>query len=654
MRPSGARRRPAGAGVRALVAALALAAAAGQGGYDIVVVAGQSNSMGRLGEYAPAERVPLVTREGRPLLSAQPPLLCAVAASTCGMPATEYRAAVAAGISYAPLSPPYFTFLGEQSAPWAGDDAFNNGVGPAHEFVTRYVNGSLGRGRSVLLVPASIGGTPISLWAPGAQLFERMMAAVEDGMRRVGEGGGASATGDATATSSAAPAYGPNRVVALLVHHGEADAARRGYFTAVAAMVAAFRARVGNVSGAPVPVVLGQTELSYATAGYSAWGAAAGMLRAWLPGLAPASVGAAEVTAALPRAALVTAAGLRGGESRSAAPGGDAYHFDAPSARELGRRYYSAWACLTAAGGRGASAPCGMSQIPTPLPRYRWACAEGKPTLVLPSVPSGAWWGPEHGTVWSVQAVRVLASPSPSPSAGAPPSAAPLPDASGASWLTPGRREGVAWHWPAGDSSYASPVFTFTPGSLGGAVVLAGLFAAGGVLRNATDVGGFFTAPFAAQTGTAALYARLPAAVGGAVIRADLSDDLRSVALPVWVLCAARPELAATLCAGNATWQLYVAAGAFLPAASGGDAPAQALVRSALRVVPLPAPLPAAARNGCAGGWAVPALPLPDGAVSRSASATPSASPVSRSGTPTGSAPSPTTTRTRSPKPKRW
>jgi hypothetical protein len=182
------------------------------------------------------------------------------------------------------------------------------GVGPGRSFaralVARDPNVTIG------LVPAAVGGSPISSWEPGALDPATRTHPYDDALARL----------------RVAQKSGTLR--AILWHQGEADAtpARSVLYAAkLRALIARFRADAGDPN---LPFVIGQLGRFYK----------------------PASDDVRRVdsvhraiAASVPNVAYVPSEGLR--------DKGDTVHFDAASARTLGERY--AMAYLTLAKSRG-------------------------------------------------------------------------------------------------------------------------------------------------------------------------------------------------------------------------------------------------------------------------------------------------------------
>ncbi len=175
-------------------------------------------------------------------------------------------------------------------------DTARAGIGLGMSFARHLLD--CGNSLNLGLVPCAVGGTPLSRWEPGADLFQ-----------------------NAVATARAASQPGTLRGV--LWHQGENDALDEGladsYFDRFTAMAAALRAEIG----APhLPVVVG--ELGPFLSGDPRFGHPERINQAL-----------ARAALALPRCGLVSAAGLD--------HDGDQVHFSAGALRELGRRYAAAY-----------------------------------------------------------------------------------------------------------------------------------------------------------------------------------------------------------------------------------------------------------------------------------------------------------------------
>jgi hypothetical protein len=157
------------------------------------------------------------------------------------------------------------------------------------------------------LVPAAVGGSPISSWQPGA----------------VDAATGTHPYDDAITRARAAMRDG--KLKAILWHQGEADATPAlsvVYADGLRALIARFRSDLGDPS---LPFIIGELGI-FERAPWSA---------------AKARVDSAQraVTSTTPNVAFVYSTGL--------VDKGDTLHFDARSARTLGRRFASAYLLLT-------------------------------------------------------------------------------------------------------------------------------------------------------------------------------------------------------------------------------------------------------------------------------------------------------------------
>jgi hypothetical protein len=156
------------------------------------------------------------------------------------------------------------------------------------------------------LIPAAVGGSPITSWEPGVRYPET----------------GAHPWDDAVARMKAATAQGELR--AILWHQGESDgtdAAAPLSEARLRALIARFRAESGNAS---LPFIIGQL------------GRFEG--KPWTAGYQQVDAAHQRVAADTPNVAFVPSEGLR--------DKGDQLHFSADAARELGRRYARAYLAL--------------------------------------------------------------------------------------------------------------------------------------------------------------------------------------------------------------------------------------------------------------------------------------------------------------------
>lgn len=178
-------------------------------------------------------------------------------------------------------------------------DTARAGIGLGMSFAHRLIEAY--PGRSIGLLPCAVGGTPLSRWEPGADLYQQALA-----------------------TARAAGQAGTLR--AVLWHQGENDALDEGlagsYFERFAAMAASLRAELGNPN---LPLVVG--ELGAFLSGDPRFGHPERINQAL-----------ARAALALPMCGLVSAAGLD--------HDGDQVHFSALGLRELGNRYADAYLAL--------------------------------------------------------------------------------------------------------------------------------------------------------------------------------------------------------------------------------------------------------------------------------------------------------------------
>lgn len=352
-------------------------------GYDIIVLAGQSNMLGRDGVVPPGERQVLTTPEGIPLVSVEasvpePFITDALRPNGSWGVATWYR----------PLRQPFFRYMTAYDVwGWAYE-----GPSPGATFVSRYVAESLQPGRSVIVVTAAMSGRSIFEFNPaGGQLYARMLAGAQAALRYAPPAPAAAATPsdtpDAAASATPPPTASPrppldNRVVALLWLQGESDGSRWGadtlcsYWGRLRTMVGAFRAAVGDPDGSQVAFVAG--ELSKAAFGGSDWTACSSLDLERLAvhtlggGAYPAgtNVTAARLGGALPNAALASSGGLQGVvmlDDHEDGPLRDAVHFTAASLLEAGRRLHEALRWLRAPRVREALAVGADPPLPPPL-----------------------------------------------------------------------------------------------------------------------------------------------------------------------------------------------------------------------------------------------------------------------------------------------
>ena len=177
------------------------------------------------------------------------------------------------------------------------------GVGPADEFVRRYLADH--PGETIGLVPCAVGGSPLSSWIPAkkGRKGENFRRAIE--------------------RAKAAQANG--EFIAILWHQGETDAAKASaeklmeyYPKGFVDMVAAFRSELG-LDAAKVPVIVGEIGRWMRNDGDHA---------------AKVNPAIHECTNRVENCACVSSEGLKNQ---------DQHHFDGPSVKTLGDRYYEAW-----------------------------------------------------------------------------------------------------------------------------------------------------------------------------------------------------------------------------------------------------------------------------------------------------------------------
>ncbi len=170
------------------------------------------------------------------------------------------------------------------------DDGPRAGVGPGMSFAAELVERDPDTG--VGLVPCAVGGTPLSRWEPGADLYENAIATVR-------------------------PALSEGRLRAFLWHQGESDARDESlsasYGERLTATISAFRQ---ELSAASAPFITGELVRS---------------LKDEFVGHATVNGALDKLAETLPACAFVSSQGL--------ADSGDFVHFDSASLREFGRRY---------------------------------------------------------------------------------------------------------------------------------------------------------------------------------------------------------------------------------------------------------------------------------------------------------------------------
>lgn len=175
------------------------------------------------------------------------------------------------------------------------------GVGPGRSFglaiAAREPDARIG------LVPAAVGGSPISSWEPGALDAATNTHPWDDAMARL------------------RVAQRDGTLRAILWHQGESDATPARsvvYAEKLRALIARFRSEVGDPT---LPFVVGQLGQFDA--------------RPWTADVRRVDSAHRAIAASVPNVAYVSSAGLR--------HKGDAVHFDGPAARTLGERYAAAY-----------------------------------------------------------------------------------------------------------------------------------------------------------------------------------------------------------------------------------------------------------------------------------------------------------------------
>lgn len=175
------------------------------------------------------------------------------------------------------------------------------GVGPGRSFALSLL--ARDGGMRIGLVPAAVGGSPISTWEPGAFDPATSTHPYDDAIAR------------------ARVAMRDGRLRAILWHQGESDATPQlsvRYAPRLRALIARFRAELGSPE---LPILIGQL------------GEFEG--RPWTDATRRIDSVHRAIAATTPHVGYVSTAGLR--------HKGDTLHFDAGSARVLGERYAAAY-----------------------------------------------------------------------------------------------------------------------------------------------------------------------------------------------------------------------------------------------------------------------------------------------------------------------
>jgi hypothetical protein len=175
------------------------------------------------------------------------------------------------------------------------------GVGPGRTFGIELARLT---GHDVGLVPAAVGGSSITSWVPAGYDSATRTHPYDDALRR------------------AKLAKQRGALVAILWHQGESDANERlapAYSARLHALIARFRSELGAPD---VPVLIGQL----------------GQFRRWTAYDSTVDSAHREAARTMAHVAYVSSDGL--------SHKGDSLHFDAVSARELGRRFAAAYAVM--------------------------------------------------------------------------------------------------------------------------------------------------------------------------------------------------------------------------------------------------------------------------------------------------------------------
>lgn len=176
------------------------------------------------------------------------------------------------------------------------------GVGPGRAFGIDLAERT---GHDVGLVPAAVGGSSITSWVPAGYDSATRSHPYDDALRR------------------ARLAQKRGHIVAILWHQGESDANARlapDYSRRLHELIARFRSELGAPD---VPFIIGQL----------------GQFRRWTTYDSTVDAAHREAASTIPHIAFVSSSGLQ--------HKGDSLHFDAESARALGKRYAFAYAGMT-------------------------------------------------------------------------------------------------------------------------------------------------------------------------------------------------------------------------------------------------------------------------------------------------------------------
>lgn len=180
-------------------------------------------------------------------------------------------------------------------------DKAGAGVGPGRTFGTLYAEAN--PGITVGLIPCAVGGSPIDTWKPGAAHSQTKSHPWDDAIRR------------------AHLAQKSGIIIAILWHQGESDSNDKlapGYEAKLHDLIARMRK---ELEAPNVPFIAGQMGKFEGTP--------------WNDARKQVDKSHQELPKKVKLTAFVSAEGLN--------HRGDRLHFDAPSARELGKRYFTAF-----------------------------------------------------------------------------------------------------------------------------------------------------------------------------------------------------------------------------------------------------------------------------------------------------------------------
>lgn len=530
-------------------------------GWDVIVIAGQSNSIGRSERiYLGAEAQPPVTKDRLPLALLMP---CRVATLRC----TAGRGAY---VAERMQSPSFFDWQRDLGI-FSGINWRRGSIGPAWEFVQYYVATELQGGRSVLVVPASLGATSISRWVaptngtPGGDLYQAMASMI---LHALAVSTPPTAMGNSS-EASAAGSGSTNKVVAVLWCQGESDdkvppsvtvaSASLFYRARLWGMIAGIRSLPGVLPTVPfVSAEPAQAALSGPQLGPWAWQLA---LRAYAYAYLPAGGWPQFATHASSMGLRTFSYAERDeGDSWS---NGHSVHLDEASLRELGRRWFRAWRSVARQDALAPPAP------PRAIMRARWRLSAGALILDVPHVAgplsSPYWRGPDIPALVRLQLVY------------APNNAAVPPAPRIMMWSNSTNITNVFPGWlpgggcPSCSNLMLSPVLTFTPyrlpsntsrNPISSTLLIPGTYASDLSLSPpAVEVSVKGAAPWAyfgnasdsgdntLVVGTGAPRCGGPAGAPAPLLLSTISSDLTTLSLPLYALCM--PPL---LAGGAAPW----------------------------------------------------------------------------------------------------